>query len=71
MTSGIFGAIFEQQKTKPVFQHVLYTIKYQPNVHELKPDFTVAPVNVIPDQEVVLDASATFVSNMPKSMYRK
>ena len=69
MTSNIFGRII--QKEKPVFQHVLYTVKYQPNVHSLQASLTVAPLNVIPSQEVVLDASSTSISNMPIQMYRK
>ena len=69
MTSNIFGPLIQSEK--PVFQHILYSITYQPNVHSLEADLQVAPLNVIPSQEVVLDASATSVSNMPKSMYRK
>lgn len=48
-----------------IFQNVLYTINFQPSTQILIPVLTISRTQVLRGMDVTLDASGTFVTNLP------
>ena len=53
------------------FQNLLYTIKFEPQENSLKANLLASSNQVIRDETLILDASNSFISNMPQSVQRR
>lgn len=49
------------------FQNLLYTIKFEPLANYLVAGLAANTVNVTRDEELILDASSSYITNMPES----
>ena len=54
-----------------VFQNLLYTIKFEPIANTLNADLVASQKDVIRGETLILDASNSFISNMPIAMQRR
>lgn len=53
------------------FQNLLYTIKFEPQENSLQANLLASSNQVIRDETLILDASNSFISNMPQSVQRR
>ena len=53
------------------FQNLLYTIKFEPLANYLVADLVASAVNVSRDETLVLDASGSYITNMPENIQFK
>lgn len=56
---------------KIVFQNLLYTIKFEPVANVLFADLVASQTEVIKGETLILDASNSYISNMPESVQRR
>lgn len=54
-----------------VFQNLLYTIKFEPIANVLFADLVPSQTNIIREETLILDASDSYISNMPESQQRR
>ena len=58
----------DQQLTNDiVFQNLLYTMKFEPIANVLFADLVASQTDIIRGETLILDASSSFISNMPMS----
>lgn len=54
-----------------VFQNLLYTIKFEPVANNLFADLVASSRDVIRGETLILDASSSYISNMPVSQQKR
>ena len=54
-----------------IFQHLLYTIKFKPSANVLFADLVASQSDIIRDETLILDASSSYISNMPEALQRR
>ena len=53
------------------FQNLLYTIKFEPLANYLVVDLVASAVNISREESLVLDASGSYITNMPENLQFK
>lgn len=56
---------------KIIFQNLLYTLKFEPVANVLFADLVASQTDIIKGENLILDASNSYISNMPESLQRR
>lgn len=54
-----------------VFQNLLYTIKFEPSTNTLHANLVASSPSILRGETLVLDATSSYISNMPKAQQRR
>ena len=57
-----------QLTCESTFQSLLYTIKFEPLSNYLVADLVASTVNATRDETLILDASSSYITNMPENL---